>query len=476
MKQFYIFLFLILFLDLKSQEKLNLAEKPPLGWNSFDSYGVYLHEEAAYANLEAFAEKLKPFGYEYFVIDAGWFGEFSLIPGTIFPAEKHAKIVALDEYGRLEPSKTYFPNGIKPIIDKAHQQGIKFGIHLMRGIPRLAYELNTPVLGTELHARDIADTTSICSWNHQNYGIDMEKPGAQEYYNSVYQKLAEWGVDFVKVDDLVHYPKEIIAIGKAISKTGRPMIYSLSPGGTTNLKDLPYYKEAHLIRITSDIWDDSQSINRSFEAMKIWQGRGFSGFWPDLDMIPFGQLQLMKPEEYKSLSQANENLAGKGYNRWSQFSQAQMRTFITQRAIFASPLMVGGDLPTLDEYSLKLITNKDMLSCNQNSQPATLMSDNDSIEVWVTAVPDLKIRGWAAIFNRSNKSKEIFISKKRLGLVSFYNTKNDNAEKIIQNSFLVKNIWEESELILQNEEVKMSIPPNDVVFLHFIENFHSANY
>ena len=153
-----------------------LAQTPPMGWNSFDSYGVYLYEEAAFANLEAFANKLKPHGYEYFVIDAGWFGEFKLQEGTLYPAEKHASELNIDEYGLLQPSKTYFPNGLRPIIDRCHELGIKFGIHLMRGIPRVAVEKNTKVKGTEYFARDIADTTSICEWNHQNYGVDMSKP------------------------------------------------------------------------------------------------------------------------------------------------------------------------------------------------------------------------------------------------------------------------------------------------------------
>ncbi|GAJ11976.1 unnamed protein product, partial [marine sediment metagenome] len=112
---------------------VKLAQTPPMGWNSFNSYGVYLHEEAAMANLEAFAKKLKPHGYEYFVIDAGWFGEFKLQEGTIYPAEKHAVRLNINENGLLQPSLTYFPNGLQPIIDRCHELGLKFGIHLMRG-------------------------------------------------------------------------------------------------------------------------------------------------------------------------------------------------------------------------------------------------------------------------------------------------------------------------------------------------------
>jgi hypothetical protein len=152
------------------------TQTPPMGWNSFDSYGVYLHEKAAMENLEAFAVKLAPYGYEYFVIDAGWFGEFKLQEGTMYPAERHAKQVNFNEYGLLQPSNTYFPNGLQPIIDRCHELGLKFGIHLMRGIPREAYRQNTTIKGTQYFAQDVADTSSICNWNHQNYGIDMSKP------------------------------------------------------------------------------------------------------------------------------------------------------------------------------------------------------------------------------------------------------------------------------------------------------------
>ncbi len=230
----------------KSNNQTNsiLVEKPPMGWNSFDSYGVYLHEDAAYANLEAMAKKLKPFGYEYFVVDNGWFGEYKLQGGTIYPAEKHASDVNINEFGLLQPSKTYFPNGIKPITDKAHQLGLKFGVHLMRGIPRKAYRLNTPIKGSKFFAQQIADTTSICTWCDYNYGLDMDNPGAQEFYNSLVNQLADWGVDFIKVDDIVPFPKEVEALVKEIAQCGRPMVLSLSPGNKVDPDALSSFKKA----------------------------------------------------------------------------------------------------------------------------------------------------------------------------------------------------------------------------------------
>lgn len=447
------------------KESAQLANTPPMGWNSFDSYGVYLHEEAAMANLEAFAKKLKPYGYEYFVIDAGWFGEFKLKEGTIYPAEKHALKVNINEYGLLQPSKTYFPNGLKPIIDRCHELGIKFGIHLMRGIPRVAVEKNTKVKGTEYFARDIADTTSICEWNHQNYGVDMSKPGAQEFYNSLINQMADLGVDFLKYDDLVPYPKEVEGIANAIKQCGRPMIYSLSPGNDVDVNALNSFKRAHMLRVTPDIWDDQVGLDQSFEAWKKWQGHEEPGFWIDLDMIPFGKLQLMSPKpeginEHESKKDIEkkiksgelskvELLAGKGWTRHSQFTKDQMYTFITLRALSASPLMMGGDLPSLDDFSLSLITHDDVLECNQNGIMGNLIYDKDTIEIWKTPKKNSQ-DGWIGVFNRSKSSQSISLSKSDLGLE-------------VEQEYIIYNIWDDKEV----DNLFFSINPNGAVFLKY---------
>ncbi|MCD6361866.1 MAG: glycoside hydrolase family 27 protein, partial [Armatimonadetes bacterium] len=304
-----------------------LAQTPPLGWNSFDSYGVYLHEKAALANVEAMARKLKPFGYEYFVVDNGWFGEYKLVPGTLYPAEKHASDVRINEFGLLQPSRTYFPHGLQPVIDRAHELGLKFGVHLMRGIPRKAVEMNLPIQGTRHHARDIADTSSICRWCHYNYGVDMSKPGAQQFYNSLVNQLAAWGIDFIKADDLVPYPKEILGFANAIEQCGRDIVFSLSPGGPAQRKNLVYYRRANMVRITSDVWDRREDLDKGFAAWKKFQGTAYPGFWPDLDMIPFGKLLLMSPEKYAGTGSAS--LAGRGHTRWCELNKDQQRTFIT---------------------------------------------------------------------------------------------------------------------------------------------------
>ena len=450
----------------KSQQSgVKLAQTPPMGWNSFDSYGVYLYEKAAFDNLEAFAEKLKPYGYEYFVIDAGWFGEFKLQPGTMFPAEKHAAKMRFNEFGLLQPSDTYFPNGFKKLIDRCHELGLKFGLHLMRGIPRAAVKANVPIKGTKYFAQDIADTTSICVWNHQNYGVDMSKPGAQEFYNSLMNQMAEWGVDFVKYDDIVPFPEEVKAAANAIAQSGRPMVLSLSPGGNVDPNHLEAFQMAHMLRVTPDIWDDQKGIDECFRDWRKWNGKSHTGFWIDMDMIPFGQLQMMSPkpagikgneskkeimDKIKAGEVANfELLAGKGFNRRSEFTKDQMYTFITLRALSASPLMMGGDLPTLDDFSLKLITDKEMLACNQNGVMGSLAYDKEGIEIWKTPRKNGN-GGWIGVFNRNNEVRSVSLNHEKFG-ADF----NKYAKLF--------DVWNNKKV----KKLDFTIHPNGVVFLKY---------
>jgi alpha-galactosidase len=432
-----------------------LAPTPPMGWNSFDSYGVYLHEAAAYANLEAMAVKLKPHGYEFFVIDNGWFGEYTLQEGTIFPAEKHAHDVHINEFGHFQPSEVYFPNGLKPIADRTHELGLKFGVHLMRGIPRKAYEQNLPIKGTDYTARDIANTAAEenCTWCTYCYGVDLSKPGAQEWYDGLIQHIADMGVDMIKYDDIVQHPDEVEAVAKAIAKTGKPILLSLSPG-----KDASQSEEAvrsfmmgNMLRVTGDVWDNQRGINHGFAAWRKWAGYSKPGFWIDLDMIPFGNLMLMTPPRKDGAKkQKAVRLAGVGSRRVSGFSKPQMFTFITMRALSASPLMMGGDLPTLDAFSLSLITNPEMLACNQNGVMGSLMFEEGGLETWKVEKKGAKGEGWIGVFNRTSRKKEFKIIPEILGLDG--------------SGYTLADVWSDEKKIM-GQTIKLNA--NGVLFVKF---------
>lgn len=434
----------------------DFAPNPPLGYNSFDSYLNYLNEDEATKLIDVMAKKYKPFGYEYFVMDAGWYYNVDFYKGTKYP--KKVTGLEIDKYGIYEPCKMYFPHGIKRLADLAHEKGLKFGVWIIRGIPREAVEKNLPIKGTRYRAKDIADTINTCAWNNSNYGIDMNKPGAQEYYNSVIDKLASWGVDFVKVDDMVPYPKEMLAVANAIKNGGHKMLYSLSPGDVHKETDLLYYRSANMVRITGDVWDNAKSVQKGFTAWAKFVRTAEKGFWPDLDMIPFGNLKVNTPDDIAEISSENKT-------RQSRLSKEQMRTFITQRALAASPLIIGGDLLTMDDYSYSLLTNKDMLACNQNGVMGDNIYKSDSVEVWFTSNKNDPGKGWIGIFNRSGSQKTVKLSKTELGFTEYFHSYNLVENK---NAFRLKDIWGNKEFTMDGDH-QFEIPADDVVFLKFVE-------
>ena len=432
----------------------DFAPKPPLGFNSFDSYRTYLSEDKAYALMDVMAEKYRPFGYEYFVIDAGWSRNVELYPGTMYPKKRIG--VAMDEFGLLEPCKMYFPNGIKALADYAHQKGLKFGVWFIRGIPRQAVEQNLPIKGTPYFARDIADTNSVCVWNQENYGIDMTKPGAQAYYNALIDKLAGWGIDFIKVDDIVPNPQEIVAVVKAIEEGGHTMIYSLSPGDVHYPTHLPYYRRANMLRITRDIWDNPLSLQKGFLAWEKFQGTEQPGFWPDLDMIPFGRLNVVATDDIPDVPADRRA-------RQSRFNQDQMKTFITQRALAASPLIIGGDLLTMDDFSYQLLTNREMLACNQNGVMGVNVYRTGNIDVWLTPHKTDPRMGWIGIFNRSKSHRKVTLTKQDLGFVAFEASYNLT---VARQRFQLKDIWSDETFTIEDKHT-FTLPAEGVVFLKF---------
>ena len=173
-----------------------------MGWNSWDCYGAGVTEEQLLLNAEYVAKNLKHHGYEYIVCDIQWY-EPEAKSNVYNPFAQ----LCMDKYSRLIPAENRFPSskrgkGFKPIADKIHDMGLKFGIHIMRGIPRQAVHSDMPILGTEVTARQIAKSYSICPWNTDMYGVDPKKEGAREYYQSIVDLYASWGVDFIKCDDI----------------------------------------------------------------------------------------------------------------------------------------------------------------------------------------------------------------------------------------------------------------------------------
>lgn len=368
----------------ESREFHKWAQTPPMGWNSWDCFGATVNEEQTRANVDYMAEKLAKHGWQYIIVDIQWYEPQS----TGWEYARNPKPV-IDEFGRLWPVIAKFPsstngNGFKPLADYVHGKGLKFGVHLMRGIPREAVKRNTKVMGTEFTALQIANTNSICRWNPDMYGVDMSKPGAQEYYNSVFELLASWGIDYIKVDDLSspYHKAEIEAIRKAIDRTGRPILLSTSPGPTP-LRDGEHVAEhANLWRLTDDFWDEWHMLRHAFDTCHNWTPFRGAGHWPDPDMLPLGAIRV----------------GPKMQRNWTRFTKDEQRTLMTLWCVSRAPLMFGGHMPWNDEFTESLITNDEVLAVNQHSSGNRQLFRSGNAVAWVAEAPDSKDR-YLALFN-----------------------------------------------------------------------------
>jgi len=374
-----------------------------MGWNSWDCYGTTVREDEVKANADYMAKHLKSHGWQYIVVDIQWSDPQAQAHGY-----RDKAALAMDAYGRLIPAENRFPSaaagkGFQPLATYVHQQGLKFGIHIMRGIPRRAVEAKLPVFGTKVTADQIADTSSICPWNTDMYGVDLSKPGAQAYYDSIIQLYASWGVDYIKADDIARpaHREEIAALHKAIVRSGRPIVLSLSPGPAM-IKDLAFLQEnANLWRISDDFWDDWRLLRQNFILMSIWSAVGRPGAWPDADMLPLGKIGLR---------------AERGDPRWTAFTKDEQRTLMSLWAIAQSPLMFGGDLPSNDEWTLSLLTNDEVLAANQRGRNGRALAEGGANVTWIADDPGKKAKFLAVFHVGERRPTQIRVDWRTLGL------------------------------------------------------------
>lgn len=381
------------------QPTTTLAPRPPMGWNSWNSFAGTITEAQALETAAIMRDKLLPSGYDVFTVDIQWYE-----PEASSYTYNANPVPALDAHGRLVPAPNRFPSaakgrGFAPLAAKVHAMGLKFGIHVMRGIARHAVKQNLPVLGTPYRAQDIADTSSICSWNPDMYGVDMTKPGAQEYYDGLFRLYASWGVDFVKMDDMsrpydAHAP-EIEAAAKAIARCGRPMMLSLSPGETPVLRGEHVRRHAQMWRISDDFWDEWAQLEAQFTRLENWTPYRGPGSWPDADMLPLGRLALGE--------------------RDTRFTPDEQRTLMTLWSIARSPLIMGGDLRHLDDATLALLTNPEVLAVNQRSTGNTPYFLEDGIRAWSAWSEDGKAR-YLALFNTGDKPRDVTVPLRTVGM------------------------------------------------------------
>ena len=381
--------------------KNEFAPAPPMGWNSYDYYDTAVNEAQVRANANVLAEKLKNFGWEYVVVDIQWYAhkagsmrdKFQYIPfGS----------VEMDEYSRLMPDPERFPSsvngmGFGPLAEFVHSLGLKFGIHIMRGIPRIAAHTHTKIKGSNQTADMVADPSSICRWNPDMYGVRGCDAG-QAYYDSIIELYASWGVDYIKCDDICNTDnwndshqrsyegrREIEMLAHAIERQGRPIVLSLSPGPALIEQAWHYKKYANMWRITDDFWDDWKLLKAMFYRCELWQDHIEPGCYPDCDMLPLGYLG-----------------GGFGRGEWiTRFTHDEQQTMMTLWCLFGSPLMLGAELTKLDSWTLSLLTNREVLAMlTPDCQPRQIWRDEKSA-IWTAENKTTGTR-YIALFNLSD--------------------------------------------------------------------------
>ena len=390
-------------------QQANVAPTPPMGWNSWDAYGLTITEPQFRANVEVLQHKLLPFGWQYAVIDEGWFFENPTDRDT--PDKLH---YAIDSHGRYVPVPARFPSAVvkdapPPIASPAtanlklaatiedtsfaalgawvHAQGLKFGIHIVRGIPRAAVERNLPIWrevgAPAFHAQDAADTNDACPWDPTNWGV-RDNAAGQAWYDSLLRQYASWGVDLLKVDCIADHPfklDEIEMIHRAIAKTGRPIVLSLSPGPTSIDHAAEVGRLSNMWRISNDEWDlwsshgqpFPQGIKDQFPRAAAWAIYTRPGNWPDADMLPIGQLRPAP---------------GWGEPRASRLTPDEQRTQLTLWSMARSPLILGANLTLLDAPTLALITNREVLAIDQTATKSFEVLRDGDLTVWQANLPN----------------------------------------------------------------------------------------
>jgi alpha-galactosidase len=401
------------------------APTPPMGWNSWDSFGTTITEPDFKANAQWFAEHLKSFGWQYVVVDMEWF-----VTNPTPEGNSKTSQYSLDDHGRYTPAIHRFPSsannsGFKPLAAYVHSLGLKFGIHILRGIPKQAVEKNLPIEGSDYHAADAADTSDTCPWNFDNYGLDASKPAAQAYYDSIARLYASWDVDFIKVDCISSRPykaDEIRMLSTALRKTDRPIVLSLSPGAAPIEKVDEMRKFANLWRISDDVWDlwhstvnYPQGLGDQFPRIAKWAGLAQPGGWPDADMLPIGYLGPAP---------------GWGKARETRMTHDEQRTLLTLWSIFRSPLMIGANLPKNDAWTTSLLTNPEVIAVDQHSKGNRVLLSTTATVEWL-AQSESGNDYYLAIFNLDERAQKVDFAWH---------------EELKQAKYKVRDLWERKDL------------------------------
>eukprot|EP01119_Soliformovum_irregulare_P017748 TRINITY_DN5324_c0_g1_i1.p1 TRINITY_DN5324_c0_g1~~TRINITY_DN5324_c0_g1_i1.p1 ORF type:complete len:444 (-),score=110.57 TRINITY_DN5324_c0_g1_i1:21-1352(-) len=427
--------FFLLSVVLQSLAVLNL-NGPPRGWNSYDAYTCTVTEDEVRQSAQHIAKYLKPSGYDYVVIDYEWYR-----PGTgQFECCGSWEDLHMDAFGRLIPSPDRFPSskngtGFKVLADYVHSLGLKFGIHIMRGIPRAALQKNTPIFGTSSTAAQVADINLPCKWCVDMWGVKNTTLG-QAYYDSLIELYAEWGVDFIKMDCVFGQPEylwDIQSMAKSIVHSKHEFAFSLSPGSDATASEaMEIYKDVTMYRVTDDVWDNWPILKLHFDRLPQFMKLVGRPSFPDSDMLPLGYLSVR---------------GGMGPARYCRLSQQEQQTLMSLWIITRSPLIFGGDMMKLgnDTDLLHLLTNSEALQISKSVYEQRQVRSGPLHQIWSANTKNSEIL-YVALFNLEDVTAHVTMRWKELG--------------ILRKKCSVRQVWEKKNLGIITDVFETDLAPH----------------
>lgn len=454
----------------------NLALTPPMGWNSYDSYGDSVTEAEVLANAEYVRDNLLPYGWDTIVVDYRWYDTTPIFNG----GGENDNPLIMDQFGRLQPAVNRFPSaangqGFAPLAQQIHDMGLRFGIHIMRGIPQDAVQnmSHQAMAGSSYTIGDAHNPNSNCRWlPHEMFGVrstdtetyfgtcyscsvltpsDPATPSqlqaGADWYKSIVDQYASWGVDFIKADDMSsggggnerppYSQGEVDHLKNAIDQSGRSIVLSLSPGETPIAAAQHLNEKVNMWRMSDDFWDRWSDVIHIFNLAKRWEGLGSQGHWPDADMLPFGYLGPRAPVG--------------GQSRMTSFTQIEQVTIMSLWAVLPSPYMLGANLAdsrtTNDDFTRSILMNPELIDIHQDSLGSRGQSSSlGLLDIWQKPLAngDTAI----ALFNLTEiPSLWRDLSFAELGLTGHFN---------------VRDVWQRQPVITDDDGFAVEIPAHGV--------------
>jgi Alpha galactosidase A/NPCBM-associated, NEW3 domain of alpha-galactosidase/Alpha galactosidase C-terminal beta sandwich domain len=407
---------------------------PALGWSSWS----FVRHDPTAAGIEAQARAMKTsglarVGFQYVNVDDFWYQ----CPGSQGPN--------VDQYGRWVTDNSKFPadgteNGIQVVADYVHHLGLKFGLYVTPGISKQAVAQNTPIEGTPYTADQIAEPS--VSENNYNcggmVGIDYSKPGAQAFIDSWADEFASWGVDYIKLDGVGSFDiPDVQAWSQALRQTGRPIHLELS--NSLNIADASTWAQySNGWRTGGDIecygcetsgtsypLTDWANVESRFDQVAQWQPYGGPGAFNDYDSLELG-------------NGSNDGL-----------TPAERQTQMSLWSLAASPLILGTDLTHLDPLDLSYLTNRAVLSVDQDSIDASRVADTAVAQVFAKTERSGDVV--AGLFNTSSQAEVVSTTAAAVGLPA-------------SNAYLLNDLWRHR-LSESGSTIAADVPAHGVALL-----------